>query len=97
MIACLPTPTDEATALQDYFEQLAGRSSSVLDALPIELTPQPLAYALEALAPAIERMKTKGLMQLRQIPRPAATATEIRSAGVGLNTIGTLMNVKLDG
>jgi len=80
----------DTTELQDYFEQLARQSSAFLDQLPIELTPQPLAYALERLAPAVDRLRPRGLAALRAITRPPVPRTEIQEEGVGLNTIGML-------
>ena len=90
MTTCIETVADDALALQEYFEQLARESLGFLDSLPIELTPQPLAYALEALAPAVEAMKPKGLRQLREIVRPPAPNSEIKRVGIGLNTVGML-------
>lgn len=76
--------------LHDYFTQLARQSTGFLDTLPIEKTPQPLAYALEALAPAIEKMKSTGVQQIRCLNRPTPS-TQMRSdAGIGLNTVGML-------
>ena len=85
-----PTVAQETEARTGYFTQLARRSAGFLDALPIERTPQPLAYALEALAPAIERMKPAGLAQLRQLTRPDAVAPGAAGPGTGLNTVGML-------
>lgn len=90
MILPCPTALDETTALQDYFEALARQSSEFLDTLPIELTPQPLEYALEALAPAVERLKATGLSSLRGLARPATANAEVQASGVGLNTVGML-------
>ncbi|WP_414663079.1 hypothetical protein [Horticoccus sp. 23ND18S-11] len=90
MIIAERTSTEDAVALQDYFEQLARQSIAFLDSLPIELTPQPLAYALESLAPAVESMRTSGLQQLRAIARPDPVNLEVLSSGVGLNTVGML-------
>lgn len=90
MILPCPTAIDETTALQDYFEALARQSSEFLDTLPIELTPQPLEYALEALAPAVERLKATGLSSLRGLARPATANAEVQASGVGLNTVGML-------
>ena len=42
----------------DYFRQIAVLTAEILDSLPIERTPQPLDYALDALAPAIEPTPT---------------------------------------
>jgi hypothetical protein len=92
LLAC-ESPTaaaDEAGELADYFTQLAQMSAAFLDALPIERTPQPLAYALGALAPAIERMKPAGLARLRGLSRPAAVVAGVAGPGTGLNTVGML-------
>lgn len=90
MISSLPVAIGASTELQDYFEQLARQSSAFLDQLPIERTPQPLAHALELLAPAVERLRPRGLATLRGIVRPALPITEVREEGVGLNTVGML-------
>ena len=90
MNSALTFTTGETTALQDYFEQLARQSSGFLDRLPIERTPQPLAYALERLAPAVEHMKPLGLEALRSLARPPIADAAVREEGVGLNTIGML-------
>lgn len=81
---------DRATALQEYFGHLARAALGFLDSLPIELTPQPLAHALERLSPAIEGMKSDGLSQLRQMVRPPALTDEVKREGIGLNTVGML-------
>jgi hypothetical protein len=81
---------DELGELVDYFTQLAHLSGAFLDALPIERTPQPLAYALGALAPAIEQMKPAGLARLRGLSRPAAVVADRVGPGTGLNTVGML-------
>lgn len=77
-------------ALAEYFTQLARQSAAFLDALPIKRTPQPLAYALGELAPALEQMKQNGLVVLRGISRPAPVVTTVAYAGTGLNTVGML-------
>jgi hypothetical protein len=82
--------TSDTAALVDYFTQLARQSAAFLDTLPIELTPQPLAYALEALAPAIEKMRVGGVARLRGITRPIPAVTALAGPGTGLNTVGML-------
>jgi hypothetical protein len=76
--------------LHNYFTQLARLGAGFLDTLPIEKTPQPLAYALEALAPAIEKMKSAGVAQLRGLKRPTPSIQMRSDAGTGLNTVGML-------
>ncbi len=88
--APLPPPVEEPVTLIDFFQELARQSAAFLDALPIERTPQPLAYALEALAPAIEKMKPAGLEQLRRLSRPRAAVDDLAGPGTGLNTVGML-------
>jgi hypothetical protein len=90
MISSLIAPAGTGTGRQDYFVQLARQSSAFLDHLPIERTPQPLAYALERLAPAVEQLRPRGLTALRAIARPSASGVEVRAEGVGLNTVGML-------
>lgn len=90
---CCESPTTNRPAsaeLVDYFTQLARQSAAFLDALPIERTPQPLAYALGKLAPAVEQMKPTGLAQLRRLARPTAVVERVAGPGTGLNTVGML-------
>ncbi len=91
MLAPCPSPVAASpTALTAYFTELARQSAWFLDALPIERTPQPLAYALEALAPAIDTMKPAGLQLIRKLSRPGPALTAQANRGTGLNTIGML-------
>ncbi len=91
MPAPCPAPVAAAPAtLSAYFTELARQSARFLDALPIERTPQPLAYALEALAPAIDTMKPAGLHQLRELSRPEPVVAAQAGRGTGLNTVGML-------
>ncbi len=76
--------------VQAYFDALARQSAAFLDLLPIERTPQPLAHALERLAPAVERLRPHGLGALRALARPSPADAEVREWGVGLNTVGML-------
>jgi hypothetical protein len=91
MLAFSPSPLAASpVSLTDYFTELARQSVCFFDALPIERTPQPLAYALEALAPAIGTMKPDGLRQIRELDRPVPAITAQAGRGTGLNTVGML-------
>lgn len=90
---CLESPstgTGNTPALVEYFTGLARQSAAFLDALPIERTPRPLAYALQELAPAIARMAPQGVSQIRRLPKPATLAADLAADGTGLNTVGML-------
>lgn len=74
----------------DYFLKLHRYGATLLDRLPIELTPQPLAYALGRLAPRLDELRAAESKAIRALgPHPAAAGAVIE-LGVGLNSVGML-------
>jgi hypothetical protein len=72
-----------------YFNQLAQKSISILNKLPIELTPQPLDYILNKLKLEIENSHQENINVLVNIPQDENTNVNVNCAQ-GLNTIGML-------
>lgn len=72
-----------------YFKDLAIQSSSILNELPIELTPQPLSYSLNKLKPEIDRLRNIHIQAINSINKQPVNKTDNKLAQ-GLNTIGML-------
>jgi hypothetical protein len=76
--------------IEAYFIRLAKLGQGLLNAAPIEREPQPLEYALERLAPHLEKIRSQELEKLIRLNRPVPHADRKNCRGVGLNSIGML-------
>ncbi len=78
---------------REYFVRLVEYSKQLLDRLPIEREPQPLAYALGLLQPAIQAVKKQEIEEIQRICGPKVSrgyAAAKATTGVGLNSVGML-------
>lgn len=73
-----------------YFENLAGYARSLLDRLPIEREVQPLEYAVNRLAGALEELRDRETARLRELWNYTLVPERENPTPTGLNTIGLL-------
>lgn len=72
-----------------YFDALVGYGRDLLDRLPVPLEPEPLAYTLDRLKPAVDAAREAEVAHVAAVERPVP-ADENGSRSAGLNTIGML-------
>ncbi len=81
----------KSSKLETYFLKLVDYSRKIIDALPIESTPQPLDYAIVKLKSVLDGIKDDRIKGLEKITRPSpAIGSATHRKGVGMNTIGLL-------
>jgi hypothetical protein len=87
----LETKTTNKKKNKLYFLDLVDYSKRILDALPIEPTPQPLDYALGKLKSVLYEIKHDVVEGLKKLNRPdMAVKAVVPKLGVGMNSIGLL-------
>lgn len=72
-----------------YFDALVSYGRGLLDRLPVPLQPEPLAYTLDRLKPAVDAAREAEITRLAVIERPAP-APDASGRVAGLNTVGML-------
>ena len=78
---------------REYFLRLADYAGTLFDALPIELEPKPISYALGILKPEIDARRVAEIGRLKEL-KPGSEIAQFGNTNTwqGLNSIGMLMD-----
>ena len=81
----------ESEEIRSYLFKLIDCSKQILDALPLELTPQPLDYALGKLRTATNEIMHDQIVNFKKLNRPiVAVNSQAPELGIGMNSVGML-------